>query len=243
MRIIYGINPVVEALKSHPEGFKDLLISGGGNGVERIKELAREKGVKPRVVGKETLERISKTTHHKGVVGILKGFQYADIEDILRCWGTTGEKALILILDCIQDPQNLGSLIRTAHSAGCHGVIIPRDRSCEVTPTVVKASAGATEHTLIARVANIATTIERLKNEGIWVAGVEADAPQSIYRARLDRDLAIVIGSEGKGIRRLVKEGCDLLVSIPMKGKVSSLNAAMAGAIALFEVVRMRITT
>jgi len=241
MRIIYGINPVLEALNSHPEAFKDILILPGRH--RRIRDLAIQKGIKPRVVGKETMERFSRTPHHQGVVGILAEFKYADIKDILDRWRSSGERALILVLDCIQDPQNLGSLIRSAHASGAHGIIIPKDRAAEVTPTVVKASAGATEYMLIARVTNIARALEEVKGEGIWVVGVEADAKETLYKTDMDRDLAIVIGSEGEGIRRLVKERCDMLVSIPMKGKVSSLNAAVAGAITLFEVVRRRIAT
>lgn len=146
----------------------------------------------------------------------------------------------MLILDSIEDPQNLGSLIRTANSAGVHGVIIPKDRASSVTPTVVKTSAGATEHTMISQVTNIAQTIEMLKKQGIWVIGIEGDAKQSIYKTDFNIDVAIVIGGEGKGIRRLVKEKCDFLASIPMNGQVSSLNAGVAGAIAMFEVLRQR---
>lgn len=244
MRIIYGINPVLEALNSHPEAFKDILILPDRHrGIEKIKGLALQKGIKPRVVEKETLVRLARTHHHQGVVGILAEFKYADIKDILDRWRLSGEKALILVLDCIQDPQNLGSLIRSAHAAGAHGIIIPKDRAAEVTPTVVKASVGAAEYMLIARVTNIARALEEVKGEGIWIVGVEADAKETLYKkADMDRDLAVVIGSEGEGIRRLVKERCDMLVSIPMKGKISSLNAAVAGAITLFEVMRRRVT-
>lgn len=242
MRIVYGINPVLEALNSHPEAFKDILILPGRHrGIERIRELALQKGIKPRIVEKETLERLARTHHHQGVIGILAEFKYADIKDILDRWRFSGERALILVLDCIQDPQNLGSLVRSAHAAGAHGIIIPKDRAAEVTPTVVKASAGAAEYMLIARVTNIARALEEVKGEGIWIVGVEADAKENLYKADMGRDLAVVIGSEGEGIRRLVKERCDMLVSIPMKGKVPSLNAAVAGAVTLFELVRRRI--
>lgn len=242
MRIIYGINPVLEALKSHPEYFKDILIASGrvGQAAEKIKKLAEQHGIKCRIVEKNEIERLAQTPHHQGVIGTLAEFKYADIEDVLERWKSSGEKAFILILDCIQDPQNLGSLIRTAHAAGAHGVIIPKDRAAEVTPVVVKASAGAIEHTLVCRVTNIADTIPRLKDAGIWVIGIEADSRQDIYSFDMNTDMAIVIGSEGKGIRRLVKERCDVCLSIPMKGSISSLNASVAGGIALFEVVRQR---
>jgi 23S rRNA (guanosine2251-2'-O)-methyltransferase len=149
--------------------------------------------------------------------------------------------AFFLVLDSIQDPQNMGSLVRTAHAAGVHGVIVPKDRQSSVTATVVKASAGATEHIPIARVTNLAQTLERLKKENVWVLAVETGCKEDIFTSELKRDLAIVIGSEGKGIRRLVRERCDFCVTIPMAGKVNSLNAAQAGAVALFEARRQRL--
>ncbi|MBI5048150.1 MAG: 23S rRNA (guanosine(2251)-2'-O)-methyltransferase RlmB [Deltaproteobacteria bacterium] len=242
MRIIYGINPVSEALKSHPEYFKDILIARGkgDQASEKIKKLAEQHGIKCRIVEKGEIERLAQTSHHQGVIGIIAEFKYVDIEDILESWKSSGEKAFILILDCIQDPQNLGSLIRTANAAGAHGVIIPKDRAAEVTAAVVKASAGAIEHMLISRVTNIADTILKLKEAGLWIIGIEAGGNQDIYSFDMNTDLAIVIGSEGKGIRRLVKERCDVCLSIPMKGSISSLNASVAGGIALFEVVRRR---
>lgn len=243
MRIIYGVNPVLEALKSHPEDFKEVLVAKGrtGEASEKIKRLASQHGIHCRIVEKDEIDKLANTPHHQGVVAVIAEFKYADIEDILKRWKSSGEKALILILDCIQDPQNLGSLIRTANAAGAHGVIVPKDRAAEVTPAVVKASAGAIEHTLICRVTNIANTIVRLKSAGVWVIGIESDAPHDIYSFDVDRDMAIVIGSEGKGIRRLVKERCDICLSIPMKGKISSLNASVAGGISLFEVMRKRL--
>jgi len=242
MRIIYGINPLLEALKSHPEYFKDILIAHGRTGqeIEKIRKLAGQHDIKYRMVDKEDIESLAGTAHHQGVAAALSEFKYSDVEDVLERWRSSKEKAFILILDCIQDPQNLGSLIRTANTAGVHGVIIPKDRAAEVTSTVVKASAGAIEHILISRVTNIADTITKLKNTGVWVIGIEADSKENIYSFDMDTDLAIVIGSEGKGIRRLVKEKCDICLSIPMKGNISSLNASVAGGIALFEVVRKR---
>lgn len=242
MRIIYGINPIIEALNSHPEYFKDILIvrGRGGKAGEEIKGLASKNGIRCRTVEKEEIERLIKTPHHQGVAAMLAEFRYAEIEDIITKWKSSGEKAFILILDCIQDPQNFGSLIRTANAAGVHGIIIPKDRAAEVTPAVVKASAGAVEHTLICRVTNIVNAINMLKEAGIWVVGIEAESKQDIYSFDMDTDLAIVIGSEGKGIRRLVKEKCDACLSIPMKGDISSLNASVAGGIALFEVLRKR---
>lgn len=242
MRIIYGINPVLEALKSHPEYFKDIFIASGriDRSAEKIKKIAGQLGIKCKTIEKSEIEKLAGSLHHQGVAATLSEFQYADIEDILNVWKSSGEKALILILDCIQDPQNLGSLIRTANASGAHGVIIPKDRAAEVTPAVVKASAGAVEHTLVCRETNIASTIDELKERGIWAIGIETGSRQDIYSFDMNADIAVVIGSEGKGIRRLVKEKCDVCLHIPMKGDISSLNAAVAGGIALFEVVRQR---
>lgn len=241
-RIIYGINPVKEALLSHPGDFKEIIIFSGKTGreIEDIKDLASKNRIRFRTGDRQEFERLARDETHQGIIAALKEFRYADVEDILKEWKSSNEKAFILILDCIEDPQNLGSLVRTANSAGIHGVIIPKDRASSVTPTVVKASAGATEHTMISQVTNIAQTIEALKKEGIWVVGIEGDAGQTIYKSDLNIDIAVVVGSEGKGIRRLVKERCDFLVSIPIKGKVSSLNAGTAGAVAMFEVLRQR---
>lgn len=242
MRIIYGINPVSEALKSGGAVTR-VLISNvrADKATTAIAELAKTKGVEVVKVPSEELERTAGTPRHQGVAAVLTDpYRYREIDDIIKAWRASGESALILILDSIQDPQNLGSLIRTSVAAGVHGIIIPKDRACEVTPTVVKASAGATEHALIAREVNLSRAIEILKAENIWVAGIEADSKEDIYTADLDRDLALIVGSEGKGIRRLVKENCDFCVSIPMAGKINSLNAAQAGAVALFEARRQR---
>ncbi|MBI5682251.1 MAG: 23S rRNA (guanosine(2251)-2'-O)-methyltransferase RlmB [Deltaproteobacteria bacterium] len=241
-RIIYGINPVIEAITSHPQDFKEVIIFSGKTGreVDNIKNLASKNRIRFRIGGQQEFDRLAKGETHQGIIAILNEFRYAALEDIFQKWKTSNSKAFILILDSIEDPQNLGSLIRTANSAGVHGVIIPKDRASSVTPTVVKASAGATERTMISQVTNIAQTIETLKKQGIWVVGIEGDARESIYKSDFNIDIAIVIGSEGKGIRRLVKEKCDSLASIPMKGQVSSLNAGIAGAIAMFEVLRQR---
>jgi 23S rRNA (guanosine2251-2'-O)-methyltransferase len=173
-------------------------------------------------------------------VGLLKEISYADVGDILSHWKKEGVKALFLILDGIQDPQNFGSLIRTALGCGVHGIFIPKDRSVGITPVVMKASAGAIAHLPIARVVNITNTIEALKREGVWVYGASGEAGDLIYQLDLDVDVAIVIGAEGKGIRPLVKKKCDKLFSIPMRGPLSSFNASIAGGMILYEVVRQR---
>lgn len=242
MRVVYGINPVIESLASG-EGIEKVVVSSSRSdkSINEILSSARSRGVRVEVSPPEELKRLAGTDKHQGAVAILKGaFRYREIEDLIEAWKKSGDPAFFLILDSIQDPQNLGSLVRAADAAGVHGIIIPKDRASEVTPVVAKASAGATEHALIAREVNITRAIERLKVENVWVAGIEAGRGEVIYKADLDRDLAIVVGSEGKGIRRLVLEACDFLVSIPMAGKISSLNAAQAGAIAMFEAKRQR---
>jgi len=242
MRTIYGVNPVTEALRAG-RNIDHIIVSGarGGNATASITKAATDAGIEVRRAPDEELKRLVRTDKHQGVVAVLaEEFRYSDIDDIIDVWKKSGEQAFILILDSIQDPQNLGSLVRTANAAGVHGVIIPKDRASEVTSTVVKTSAGATEVTLIARETNITRVIERLKEEGVWVAAVEGGCAETLYGADLVRDIAIVIGSEGRGIRRLVKESCDFCVSIPMYGEISSLNAAQAGAIALFEARRQR---
>ncbi|MEE9615091.1 MAG: 23S rRNA (guanosine(2251)-2'-O)-methyltransferase RlmB [Thermodesulfobacteriota bacterium] len=251
-RLVYGINPVREALRGRGgRGAKGgsggevekVVVSEGrcGRAAEEILKDAASKGIKVERVARKALDTLAGTQKHQGVLATLRGeYPYRDIEDLLSAWKESGTRAFFLVLDSIQDPQNLGSLVRTAHAAGVHGVITPKDRSAEVTAAVVKASAGATEHTRVARVTNLADALKRLKEEGVWVVGVEADSEEDIFTADLDRDLALVIGSEGKGIRRLVRERCDFCVSIPMAGRINSLNAAQAGAVALFEAKRQR---
>ena len=243
MRTIYGINPVTEALRSGKNIDRVVVIdTRGDKAAASIIKAATDKGIEVKRAPEDELRRISKTEKHQGVAAVLaEDFRYSDLEDLIAAWKESGDQAFFLILDSIQDPQNLGSLVRTANAAGVHGIIIPKDRASEVTSTVVKTSAGATEVTPIAREGNISRAIERLKEEGIWVAAIEAGCRDTVYSADLDRDIAIVIGSEGRGIRRLVRENCDFCVSIPMYGEISSLNAAQAGAVALFEARRQRL--
>ena len=242
-RLIYGINPVMEALKATDLSIKELLISSkrSGEAIDDIKDLAKECGVKVRLLSKDELENMAGTRNHQGVVIVCKeGFPYRHIEELLSIWKKSDARAFFLILDSIEDPQNMGTLIRSASAAGVQGVIIPKDRSAEITPAVEKASAGATIKTPIAKVTNISNAIRLLKEAGVWVVGIEAEGKTNIYSAPFDGELAIVVGSEGAGIRRLVKRECDLLASIPMRGELNSLNAAQAGTVALFEAVRQR---
>jgi 23S rRNA (guanosine2251-2'-O)-methyltransferase len=241
-QIIYGIHPVEEALKSSHLQIQEILISTQTPPppLQSILDLANKKKVLVTLTHKDTLERMTKGGVHQNVVGLIRDTPYADIRDILSHWKKKGTKAFFLILDGIQDPQNFGSLIRTALGCGVHGILIPKDRSVGITPVVNKASAGAVAHLPIARVVNIAITIEALKKEGIWVYGASGEARDLIYQLDLNIDLAIVVGAEGKGIRPLVKKKCDRLFSIPMIGPVSSFNASVSGGMILYEVMRQR---
>jgi 23S rRNA (guanosine2251-2'-O)-methyltransferase len=242
VQIIYGIHPVKEALKSSHVQIEKILVGTQTlhPPLQSILDLANKKKIPVTFTTKESLERMTKGGVHQNVVGLIKETPYVDVGGILSYWKKEGSKALFIILDGIQDPQNFGSLIRTASGCGVHGIIIPKDRSVGMTPAVVKASAGAAAHLPVARVVNIAATIDLLKKEGIWVYGASGEAKDLIYRLDLGVDLAIVIGAEGKGIRPLVKKKCDKLFSIPMKGPLSSFNASVSGGMILYEVMRQR---
>ncbi len=241
-QIIYGIHPVREALKSSDIQIQTIFISTRKPNppLQSILDLANKKRVPVTFTTREALEQMARSDLHQNVMGFIKEIRYAALEEMLSRWKQKRTKALLLILDGIQDPQNLGSLIRTALGCGVHGIIIPKDRAVGVTPSVMKASAGAIAHLPIARVVNISATIEDLKKEGIWVYGAAGEAKDPIYQLDLNIDLAIVIGAEGKGIRPLVKKKCDRLFSIPMKGPISSFNASVSGGMVLYEVMRQR---
>jgi 23S rRNA (guanosine2251-2'-O)-methyltransferase len=243
VQILYGIHPVKEALESSFLQIQKIFIGSQkpSPSLQSIVELARQKRVPVVSSRKEILERMARGGVHQDVVAILKEalYPYADLEQILTL-KKREEKRLILILDSIQDPQNFGSLIRTALGCGVHGIIIPKDRAVGITPAVTKASAGAVAHLLLARVVNLAATIDKLKEEGFWVFGAAGEAKDLIYDLDLTTDVAIVIGSEGKGIRPLVRKKCDQLFSIPMKGPISSFNASVSGGMILYEVMRQR---
>ena len=243
--MIYGVNPVLEAIKASPAAISGIMLSTGRTGAAsaEIVNAARAHGIRMERAEQRELDRIAGTPKHQGVVAYIEGeFPYADLDDLIKAWRKSRTPAFFLILDSIQDPQNLGSLLRAADAAGVHGVVIPKDRATGVTPAVVKASAGAAAHVPVAMVTNLVAALKTLKDEGVWTAAVEADATESIHAADLKSDTAIVIGGEAGGIRRLVREACDYSVSIPMKGHVNSLNAAQAGAITMFEVLRQRNT-
>jgi 23S rRNA (guanosine2251-2'-O)-methyltransferase len=242
-QIIHGAHPIYEGLKAKPSPIKKIIVSRKRNRrpLMEILRLAEERGVSIQWVDRDHLTRMAKTTSHQGIVAQMDDFKYVEPSDIVHRWKATGKKALILIVDSVEDPQNLGGLIRTANALGVHGVVIPKDRATPITPIVIKASVGASFHTPIARVTNIVSCLEFLKKKGIWILGAEAGAEHPIYDCDLDLDLAIVIGSEGRGIRPLVKKKCDFLASIPLCGEIPSLNASVAGALVMYEVLRQRL--
>lgn len=236
---IYGINPVAEALRSDRCHMKEIWVAEGRGlkGLEGITRMAESKGVSIRKVGRSQLDSLTRNAPHQGVVGFLDQFPYADLDEVLQ--GGAAEP-LLLVLDGIEDPRNLGALIRTADACGVWGVVIPKDRAAGITSAVAKASAGAVFHMPVVRVTNIAVTLRQIKERGMWVLGAAVEAHTEFYAHDLAVPLAVVIGGEGRGMRSLVKKECDLLASIPMKGKVNSLNASVAGSIILYEVIRQR---
>lgn len=235
-----GRNAVLEVLKSGRDIEKIIVQKGNVEGtIRRIAGMAKERGIVVQEAARQKLDEMSQTKNHQGVIAVVSEHEYAEVDDILRSAAEKGEKPFIIILDNITDPHNLGAVIRTAECAGAHGVIIPKRRSVGLTAVVGKTSAGALEYMPVARVTNIARTIEELKKQGVWVACADMDG-EDYYDASLDGAIALVIGSEGEGVSRLVKEKCDFTVSIPMYGKISSLNASVAGALLMYEVVRQR---
>lgn len=239
--IIYGLNSVMEALRGKRRAF-ELFVAAGGNDrrLEKLLALAAEQGVPVRQRDKRDIARLCGTDHHQGVALRAERFAYGQLADILKP-DSGSHEALLLVLDGVQDPHNLGALIRSAACAGARAVIIPKDRAVGVTAAVEKASAGAVETIPVVEVTNVAHTLDELKQTGYWIYGADGESPLSIFDQKLSGAVALVIGSEGEGIRPLVKKKCDFLVSIPLQGGVNSLNASVAGGVLLFEVVRQRI--
>ena len=241
MKII-GINPVTEALKAG-RPIQRILISEQrkhDKDVLAILRLAGEAGVEVRTAGRDALNKEAPGSSHQGVVAIAAARQYATLEDILQIPSQKGQVPLFLILDGVEDPGNLGAILRTAETAGVHGVIIPERRAVGLTETVAKASAGALEYVPVVKVVNIVNTIEDLKKAGVWVAGAEAGGDMTYWDADFVRPTALVLGGEDRGVRRLVRERCDYIVSLPLMGKLSSLNVSVATGVLLYEALRQR---
>lgn len=238
---IEGRNSVFEAIRSgHPLNKLFVLKDSDDNMILRIIAMAREKEIPIQYFERAKLDLISQTRNHQGVILEVAAKEYVEVEDIIQIAEEKGEQPLILVLDGITDTNNLGSIIRSAECAGVHGIILPKRRSASLNATVAKVAAGALEYMPVARVTNLVQCLRSLKNQGIWIIGADMDGPDDYYKTDLTGPSALVIGSEGEGLSRLVKEECDLLVNIPMKGKISSLNAGVAAALIMFEILQQR---
>ncbi|MBQ8245934.1 MAG: 23S rRNA (guanosine(2251)-2'-O)-methyltransferase RlmB [Lachnospiraceae bacterium] len=238
---IEGRNAVMEAFRSGKCIDKLFVLDGCQDGpVLSIKREAKKQDTVIRYVNKERLDQISETGKHQGVIAYAAAYDYAEVEDIMQSAKDKGEDPFIFLLDNIEDPHNLGAMIRTAHLAGAHGVIIPKNRAVGLTATVARTSAGALNYLPVAKVTNLAKTIEDLKKEGLWFVCADMDGT-IMYDLNLKGSIGLVIGSEGEGVGRLVKEKCDLIASIPMKGQIDSLNASVAAGVLAYEIVRQRL--
>ena len=239
---IEGKNAVIEALRAGRTIDKVYIAKGEqqDKAMRFISQKARANGAVVSEVDRRKLDAMSETHAHQGVIAIAALREYAEIEDILNLAEEKGEKPLVVVCDEISDPHNLGAIIRTAEAAGAHGIIIPKHRSAGVTAIVEKTSAGAVEHMLVARVPNLVSALEKLKQAGLWIFGTAAEGSKGLWEAEFRDGTALVIGSEGSGMSRLTRESCDFLISVPMAGKVSSLNASAAAAVVLYEAVRQR---
>ncbi|MBC7187905.1 MAG: 23S rRNA (guanosine(2251)-2'-O)-methyltransferase RlmB [Calditrichaeota bacterium] len=239
--LVYGRNPVRELLRSR-RGVRRLWLATtlSPGATQEFLSLAAAANVPAERLPAEELTRMAQTPKHQGVVAEVEPFAYAGIDDMFRRADERHEPPLLVLLDGVEDPHNLGAIIRSAEAAGAHGVIIPRDRAVAVTPVVEKAAAGATAHLPVVRVTNVARTMEELKERGVWFFGAAEDAPQDYTAADLTGSTALVLGGEGRGLRRLTRERCDFLVRIPMHGRISSLNVSVAAGILLFEARRQR---
>jgi len=240
MNYIYGIHSVAEALKARGRAFAWVGVAKERHDLrlQRVVEECRRQGVAVRFVGRAELDRMAGNNAHQGVVAVTSAKQYNDLKDVVAA--KRGQYSLVVVLDGIEDPHNLGAILRTADAAGADGVVIPERRAVGVTATVTKASAGASEYLPIAKVTNIARTLEDLKAKTLWIVGLDERGSQSYEALDYNMDCAIVLGSEGKGVHDLVAKKCDFLVSIPMLGKVASLNVSVAAGVVLYEIVRQR---
>ncbi|MBR0147820.1 MAG: 23S rRNA (guanosine(2251)-2'-O)-methyltransferase RlmB [Lachnospiraceae bacterium] len=238
--VIEGRNAVIEAFRSGREIDRLFIKDGLSDGqIQTIKREAKKKELRIDFVSKERLDQISQTGNHQGVIAYIAAYEYSELEEIFAIAETKGEDPFIFILDNIEDPHNLGAIIRTANMSGAHGVIIPKNRAVGLTSTVAKVSAGALNYTPVVRVTNISRTIEELKERGVWVACADMDGT-IMYDLNLTGSIALVIGAEGSGVSRLVKEKCDYIASIPVKGDIDSLNASVAAGVMAYEIVRQR---
>jgi 23S rRNA (guanosine2251-2'-O)-methyltransferase len=238
--VIFGIHAVEEALRARGRGFEYIALARGraDQKLQRIIDAAREQQVPVRFMPREQLDRLARVSSHQGVVAVTAEKQYADIDDLLA--EKRGTQHFLLVLDGVEDPHNLGAIIRTADGAGADGMIIPERRATGVTGTVVKASAGASEYLPIAKVTNVSRAIEELKSNNIWTVGLDERATKSYDQVDYKMDVALILGAEGHGLHEQVRKKCDFLVKIPMLGKVPSLNVSVAAAVVMYEIARQR---
>ncbi len=241
---IYGINPVIEVLRAGRPVQLVMIAEQrqSDRDIQQIVRLARERAVEVRITSRNLLSREAPNALHQGVIAVAAAREYATLDEILKLPLQKGQVPLYLILDGIEDPRNLGAILRTAEVAGVHGVIIPDRRAAGLTETAAKAAAGALEYIPVVKVVNIVNTIKELKKAGLWIAGAEASGETIYWDADFSRPMAIVLGGEDRGVRKLVREHCDYLVSLPQKGKIGSLNVSVAAGSILFEVLRQRRT-
>lgn len=239
--LIWGRQPVLEALRGElPLKWINLHEGARGTIIDDIQKKAEEKGIPVQRLKRAQLEEEAAGQNHQGIVAYMAPYAYLSVEELLESVRQEKKPPFLLMLDHVQDPQNLGSLIRTAAAAGVHGLILPRDRACGVTPAVFKSSAGALAHIAVARAVNLAREADYLKKEGIWLMGADMGGEQSFYEADFTLPLTLVLGSEGRGLSRLIREKCDFLLHIPVQGAISSLNVAVAGGVIIYEVFRQR---
>lgn len=240
--MLAGRNAVMEALKGSSRINRLMVADGSSEGsIRELIAVAKEKGVPVQFLERSKLDSMAKGIRHQGVLAQVSPVEYVELEDILSKAREKQEDPFIILLDELEDPHNLGAILRSADAAGAHGVLIPKRRSCPLSATVAKTSVGAVEHVPVARIGNIVQTIKALKEEGLWVAGADMDG-KNYYEADLTGPLLLVVGSEGQGIGRLVKEQCDFIVRIPMLGAINSLNASVAGSVLMFEVTKQRLS-
>ncbi|MHB1128154.1 MAG: 23S rRNA (guanosine(2251)-2'-O)-methyltransferase RlmB [Bacillota bacterium] len=243
MEIIQGRNPVTEALKAGRPINKIMLAEGAEQAVTRkIDEMARQRGIPVQYIERKRMENLTGGGHHQGVVAYAAPKDYVSLEDIILRARARDEDPIVLVLDHLEDPQNFGAILRSAEASGVHGVVITKRRSAQLTDAVARTSAGAWEYVSVARVANLGQAIDYLKSVGCWVVGTNASARELYYEKDLTGPLAVVIGSEGQGMSRLVTEHCDFSVALPMRGRLNSLNAASATTVILYEILRQRLS-
>lgn len=238
---IEGRNPVMEALKSGKTIDKIYLLKGDGQGsIVKIRSLAKQKKIPIVEIDRKKMDEMSVSHSHQGVIALVPPVDYVTVQDILKRAEQKGEKPFIVVLDEVEDPHNLGSIIRTANGAGVHGILIPKHRSTGITATVAKVAAGACFYTPVAKVTNLAQTMEELKEQGVWFYGADMDGEKTVFETDFSGGCGIVIGNEGKGISRLVREKCDFIVNIPMHGEIESLNASVSAGIFMYQAANSR---